>query len=268
MKFIVACIIALSISFSITAQQVTKLITWNLCNFGKSKNVEEINYIANVLKEADIVAIQEVSASDFGAQAVAKLADELNRKGAKWDYVLSDPTNGEGKERYAYLWKTSKASLKGKPWLEKNLDVLIQREPFMARFTIGGKLVLMATIHTVPKAKYPAMECQYLYKIDSIYKTDHIMIMGDFNLSQSNIAFEKLKQRQIYPVLTNQKTSIKMKPKNGEILANEYDNIFIEANYIRLKAVGIINFADKFLDLKEARKISDHVPVYLMFTIL
>jgi hypothetical protein len=25
-------------------------------------------------------------------QAVAKLADELNRKGSKWNYIISDPT--------------------------------------------------------------------------------------------------------------------------------------------------------------------------------
>jgi hypothetical protein len=42
------------------------------------------------------------------AQAVAKLADELNRK-AKWNYIISDPTVGAYKtERYAFIWKTLK----------------------------------------------------------------------------------------------------------------------------------------------------------------
>lgn len=266
MKFIVAIFLSLFIAFSSLAQ--TKLMTWNLCNFGKSKSAEEITYIANILKDADIVAIQEVSASDFGSQAVAKLADELNRKGAKWDYTLSDPTNGQGVERYAFLWKTSKAKLSGKAWLEKNLDMLIDREPFMARFTIGNKTVLMSTLHAVPSSKNPAEECKYLYKIDSIYKADNIMIMGDFNLSQKSEAFKSLKTRKVNPVLIDQKTSIKMKPKNGQVLANEYDNIFVDSPNIKQTSVGVVNFALKFTDLKQARQISDHIPVYLIFNIL
>ena len=60
----------------------TKLLSWNFENFGKSKSEETINYIANSLREYDIIAIQEVVAGYGGAQAVARLADELNRKGA------------------------------------------------------------------------------------------------------------------------------------------------------------------------------------------
>jgi deoxyribonuclease-1-like protein len=53
----------------------TTLISWNLKDFGKSKSDEEINFIANTLKNYDIVAIQEVVAGEGGAQAVARLAD-------------------------------------------------------------------------------------------------------------------------------------------------------------------------------------------------
>ena len=268
LKLIFSLVLSIVLTFGAFAQHQTKLVTWNLCNFGKSKSVEEIAYIANILKDADIVAIQEVSASNFGAQAVAKLADELNRKGAKWDYVLSDPTTGEGVERYAFLWKTATVKLHGKAWLEKSLDVQIEREPFMARFTIGDKQVLISTLHAVPKNKHPENECRYLYKIDSIYHNEHLMLMGDFNLSQKNTAFDMLKKRKVEPVLINQKTSIKMKRKDNELLANEYDNIFIDSKYIHQNEAGIINFAEKFLDLKEARKISDHLPVYLIFNIL
>jgi deoxyribonuclease-1-like protein len=55
---------------------------------------------------------------------VARLNDALNRKGFKWDYSVSDPTSGDNsykKERYAFLWKTSKIKLIGKAWLELNI---------------------------------------------------------------------------------------------------------------------------------------------------
>ncbi|MCJ7756744.1 MAG: endonuclease, partial [Gillisia sp.] len=37
-----------------------KISSWNLQNFGKTKSEQEINFIANSLKEFDIIAIQEV----------------------------------------------------------------------------------------------------------------------------------------------------------------------------------------------------------------
>lgn len=123
---------------TITSSQVDKLslkiISWNIQNFGKSKSESEIFYISTKVKDFDIVAIQEVSTSDFGSQAVTKLDDYLDKTGSKWDYVISDKTTGDGSERYAYLYKTSRVKLKEKPSLEKFLQDSINREPFKAIF--------------------------------------------------------------------------------------------------------------------------------------
>ena len=114
----------------------TKLLSWNLENFGKSKSDQELSFIANTSKSYDIIAIQEVVAGYGGAQAVARLADELNRKGSKWDYVISDPTSSSAykTERYAFIWKTSIVKKIGKPWLEKKYHLEIDREPFYCTF--------------------------------------------------------------------------------------------------------------------------------------
>jgi len=82
----------------------------------QSKSNGEISFIANTVKDYDIVALQEVVAGDGCAQAVAKLADKLNRKGAKWDYSISDPTSSSAykTERYAFLWKTNRVKKIGK----------------------------------------------------------------------------------------------------------------------------------------------------------
>ena len=64
-------------------QAQVKIVSWNLQNFGKSKSTEEIQFVANTLRNFDVVALQEIVAGYGGAQAVAKLADELNRMGSK-----------------------------------------------------------------------------------------------------------------------------------------------------------------------------------------
>lgn len=129
-RFLILFFIALQ-SFS----QI-KLLSWNIENFGKSKSDSTIVFIANTVKNYDIVALQEVVAGYGGAQAVAKLADELNRKGAKWDYVVSDPTSSSAykTERYAFLWKTSKIKKIGEAWLEQKYNLEIDREPYYSTF--------------------------------------------------------------------------------------------------------------------------------------
>ncbi len=42
--------------------------------------------MAAILKNYDVVAIQEVVAGPGGAAAIARLHDALNRTGSKWDY--------------------------------------------------------------------------------------------------------------------------------------------------------------------------------------
>jgi len=138
MKYIFTIFIFCIISIS-TYCQTFSIVSWNISHFGKTKDASEINQIAKLIRDFDIVAIQEVVAVDpAGAKAVARLADELNRMGARWDYRVSDPTNSSSgkKERYAFLWKSKKIKLKGRPWLDKTFDDIIIREPYLARFQI------------------------------------------------------------------------------------------------------------------------------------
>lgn len=67
--------------FSNLLSAQVKLFSWNIENLGKSKSDSTIIFIANILKDYDVVALQEVVAGYGGAQAVAKLAEELNRRG-------------------------------------------------------------------------------------------------------------------------------------------------------------------------------------------
>ena len=122
--------------------QSVSIVSWNIKDLGRTKDASEINQIAQLIRDFDIVAIQEVVAVDpAGAKAVARLADELNRMGERWDYRVSDPTNSSRgkKERYAFLWKSKKVRLVGRPWLDKTFDDIIIREPYLARFKIKEK---------------------------------------------------------------------------------------------------------------------------------
>ncbi|MGL5274082.1 Metal-dependent hydrolase, endonuclease/exonuclease/phosphatase family [Myroides marinus] len=268
-RFLKALILLLTTvltSFSVDAQ--VKIMTWNLLNVGKSKTDENIEYIAKVIKQTDIIAIQEVVTNPSGAQTIAKIHEELNRSsGAKWDYAISDPTVSSPyrSERYAYLWKTSKVKLKGKPFLEPTYVEEIEREPYMATFIYKGKELTISSIHTLPTKHQPETEIKYLKFFPEVYPEHNLIFLGDFNLTEQHSVFNPLKKLGYVPSFTEQKSSLKQKCIKGDCLASEYDNIFYHTDKNELVKAKPILFFEDFEDITIARRISDHIP--LMITI-
>lgn len=254
------------LSFTLSLAQV-KLSSWNIRHLGSSKSNTEILFMAKTLRDYDVVAIQEVVAGDGGAQAVAKLADELNRTGFKWNYVVSNPTEGGtySSERYAFLWKPSRVKLDRKALLDEDCIEDFEREPYFIRFEYQEKTFTLVNIHAVPKSKQPERELKYLKLYPSLYPEEHFIFLGDFNLPQSHTVFNPLKSNGFEPALVNQKTSLKMKCKANVCLASEYDNLFVDTKVFSISNSGVNLFYDSFPDLKSARKISDHIPVWVEF---
>lgn len=269
LKLYITLLFSLFISISMLAQ--VKVMTWNLQNIGKSKSDETIAYIAKVIKQTDIIAIQEVVTNPSGAQAIAKLHDELNRKsGAKWEYAISNPTESSPyrSERYAYLWKTKNVKLKGKPFLEPNYKDEIEREPYFATFTYKGKDITISSLHALPKKHQPETEIKYLKFLPALYPEHNLIFLGDFNLPESHSVFNPLKKQGYVSSFEKQKTSLRQKCLNGDCLASEYDNILIHPDKVELIKAKPILFFEDFTDITEARKISDHIPVMIEINLL
>lgn len=254
---------------SATAHAQLKTLSWNIENLGSSKSEANISFIANTIRDYDIVALQEVVAGDGGAQAVAKLADELNRKGAHWDYAISNPTSSSAykTERYAFLWKTSKVRLIGKPWLEKKYHLEIDREPFYATFEYNSKRCTLVNFHAITKSKQPETEIKYFKFLPAQYPNLNLIFMGDFNCPQSHTVFNPLRKMGYTSAFENQKTSLKKECKSNNCLASEFDNIWFQPSKVSVSKVAVLHFYESFSSLKEARAISDHIPITAMITI-
>lgn len=240
-----------------------KLVSWNIENLGKSKSEATITFIANTVKEFDIIALQEVVAGEGGAQAVARLAEALNRKGSKWDYIISDPTSSSAykTERYAFLWKTSRVKKIGNAWLEKKYTLEIDREPYYCTFQYNNKSFTIANFHAITKSKQPETEIKYFKFLPNQYPTLNLIFVGDFNCPQSHSVFNPLKKMNYKSVFINQKTSLKKECKENICLASEFDNIWYNDLKISISNSKALHFYTTFKSLKEAREISDHIPI-------
>lgn len=242
------------------AQDSLKVMSWNIQNFGKSKNFTEVSYMAHVMERCNIIAIQEVSTGKEGVATVDTLLQVLNSHSAKWKSVVSEPTKGPGSERYAFIYdSTIKIVAVG---LADKFDTLFDREPFMMFVKIGKRRVGLVNFHAVPTTKNPCIEAGNLVKIADKYAKYGLVFMGDFNVSQSNPCFNALKFTGYDAALIQTKTSLRMKlGKKGEVFSEEYDNFFYSNYYLRVNQAKVYDFTKSFKTLAEAHKISDHCPI-------
>ena len=249
--------------FNCTAFAQIRIVSWNIQNFGTQKE-DQLNLMTCLLSDADIVVIQEVQIDFDGTKAIEMLEAELEKTGKIWNSTTSLPTHGKGTERYSFLWKSATITLEGQAWLETSMDSLLDREPYLARFRNKGKSMLLANFHAVPKKKMPWLEIKELDKLDKLYNNDNLIIIGDFNLSEDDSSFSKLKSLGFNSALHKVKTTIKMEPKGQEKFANAYDNFLYEKGRFDLLEAGRLDFTVYFSTLQEARKVSDHLPIYVL----
>ncbi|SDM20741.1 endonuclease/exonuclease/phosphatase family protein [Kriegella aquimaris] len=244
------------------------LISWNIRDFGKTKNSEELNQIADIVKDTDILAIQEVVSGYGGAQAVAKLSDILNRKGAKWDYVISNPTKSSKyvTERYAFIWKTRHIKIKNRGKLISALDSVIDREPYLMEFYINQEKLTLVNFHSRPFDKNPEAEIEALTTYIDTSLVAPLILAGDFNVDEAKHVFDDFRAKGFRAAISDQKTTLKRGCNGTGYLNHPIDNIFYSQGIYKIKS-GVIDFVRFCDNLEKARKLSDHLPVFLEFSI-
>ncbi|HEV2911833.1 MAG TPA: endonuclease/exonuclease/phosphatase family protein [Pyrinomonadaceae bacterium] len=141
-----------------TVTETLLLATWNIREFDSPKygrrGKEPIFYIAEVISQFDLVAVQEVR-DDL--TALNKLMRYL---GGWWKYLLTDVTQGSqgNRERMAFVYDSRKINFGGFaseiviPPVEKKGKVLepakqLARTPFMVGFRVGWFKFTICTTH-------------------------------------------------------------------------------------------------------------------------
>jgi endonuclease/exonuclease/phosphatase family metal-dependent hydrolase len=229
--------------------------------------------MADVIAEAgaDLVAIQEVITSAPGAAAVARLEAALDARGQAWESAVSGETTGRASERFAYLWRADRVAPQGSFWLEPTLASTFDREPFMGRFVLRGggrdEPLLVASFHAPPTSRDPERELTLLPALHRTYPDDDLVLAGDFNLDAQRPPFDGLRAEGFAQALPpGERTTLKaVESPSGERLASAYDNVFYEPAELRVAAARVLDFSGRLPTLRDARNVSDHLPVLVEF---
>jgi endonuclease/exonuclease/phosphatase family metal-dependent hydrolase len=250
--------------------QEIHLASFNIRVFSdKSRNDEELDRIVALLKDFDIVAIQELR----DTRVLARTRDKLREAtGAEWRFEASEPVGRGVKELYAFLYRTDRVLVKNPGKTVDDPKDLFIREPYYATFRAGNFDFTLLTIHALYKSKdAPERKVEFDALADvfrSIEDADptekDLILLGDFNDDPTQERFQAVMRipgmRCLF--LPPVKTTI-----SDESL---YDNICFRKEPLTefRERQGVVKFDETMFggDDEAARlAVSDHRPVWAVF---
>jgi len=228
--------------------------TFNIETFGatKAENTPVYEAILNIIRQYDIIAIQEIR--DNSGTVAAHLG---NISGYRLE--MSDRLGRSiSKEQYAFLWTGRVVPGVSRQYPDSNDK--FERPPFMMDFTLDDYHFVIITVHTKPEDAQEEIKAlpEVVDWARTQYQLDDIFIMGDLNMdctyfNKFNLAFTN------YTLLINEKADTTVSKTTN----CAYDRIVATRINDNILSSGVDNeeaATDGDETLQSA--ISDHWPVY------
>lgn len=247
-----------------------RLASFNIRIFSdNSRNDRELDQIVSLLKEYDIVAIQELRDTRVLDRTLDKLREAT---GVEWRFEASEPVGRGVKERYAFLYRIDRVLVKNSSKIVDDPKDLFIREPYYATFRAGNFDFTLLTIHALYKSKNAPERKAEFDALAEVFRSiedgdpteKDLILLGDFNDDPTQERFQAIMRisglRCLF--LPPVKTTI-----SDESL---YDNIcFRNENLTEFRErQGVVKFDETmFGGDDEAAKlaVSDHRPVWAVF---
>ncbi len=241
--------------------------------FGKTKAAKSdvMKVLAKTITQFDVIAIQEIR--DKSGTAIRKMEAEVDALGTDYDHLIG-PRLGRtsSKEQYAFIYNTESIVVGESYTFNDSPGDLFHREPFIANFAVKNRKYdfILITIHTDPDEATGEINALPIAVKDAqnhFPDEKDFIILGDLNADckyfDENDQTSPLRNPEFMWLIINDMDT------NLAKSSCTYDRIIItafttEEDYTGKS--GVFRF-DRIFDLKakDAKKISDHYPVYSEF---
>ncbi|XP_061114211.1 deoxyribonuclease-1-like isoform X2 [Conger conger] len=185
-----------------------KIASFNVQRFGLSK-VSKPNVLSTLIKivsRYDIIVILEVV--DVSGASVERFVTELNRVNKQHHYTLrisSRLGRTRYKEQFLFLYRDDAVNLVGSYQYEDSQagdEDVFAREPYILRFQSMAtelKDLVLIPVHTKPDDSERELDELYdvFLAVKKKWKTDNIMILGDFNADGAYVSTRDMKTIRI-----------------------------------------------------------------------
>ncbi|KAM7401618.1 hypothetical protein PAMP_016920 [Pampus punctatissimus] len=255
-----------------------KVASFNIQKFGKNKvsDPDVLNILVKIVSRYDIILILEVV--DVSGESVDTLMEALNKSNVEHHYTLKISSRlgrTRYKEQFMFLYRDDKVDLVDSYQFDDELvegkDVF-SRDPYILRFSCLNtelKDLVLIPVHTKPEDSDVELDELYdvFQHVKKKWRTDNVMILGDFNADGSYVSKTEMKSIRIrsdknFHWLIGDDVDTTASTKND----HTYDRIVVYGDDM-LQAV-VPNSAKPFnfhkaygLSLEQALKVSDHYPV-------
>jgi deoxyribonuclease-1-like protein len=257
------------------ARPADKLLisSFNIQVFGVSKMAKSdaMSVIVQVIRQFDIVAIQEIRAKDD--DILPKLIAMLNADGSRYAYLIG-PRLGRtvSTEQYAYVYDTNRVEHEpNSVGTIRDPADLLHREPFVARFRARTSApdqaftFWLVNTHTDPDEV--SQEVAALSQVFQVMRSagpaeDDVILLGDLNANEYELG----------PIASIPGINWVVR---GGVMTNvrqnkAYDNIIFHGPSTSeyTGRWGVFDFEKSFrLTRRQALEVSDHFPVWAEFGI-
>jgi endonuclease/exonuclease/phosphatase family metal-dependent hydrolase len=254
------------------ASGTVRIASFNIQVFGAAKLDKPgvMNVLADVVRQFDVVAIQEVRAKTD--DILPRFVDLINSTGRHYDYLVG-PRLGRSnsKEQYAFIFDTASIEAdRSALYTVADPDDRLHREPLVAWFRVRGPPVDQAftftliDIHTDPDEttqELDALADVYRVVRDDGRHEDDIILLGDLNVDDAHLG-RMGKTPGISPAISGLPTNTRG--------TKQYDNLLFSktATSEYTGRSGVFDLIRQYnLTTDDALQVSDHMPVWAEFSI-
>ncbi len=242
--------------------------SFNIQVFGPTKagKAHVMDTLANIVRQFDVVAVQEVQADD--QDVIPRLVDHINAAGRMFDYAIGPVVGGTNtKERFAFLFDRNTVAMdRYQLYTVQDPDDLLNWQPFVGWFRAVGPPETEAFTFTLVNVHVDPQDTENeLAVLDDVLRAvrndgrdeDDVILLGDLNANTAQIGPIATAGTLVLPV-SNVAT-------NTEGTA-QYDHMALErqATVEFTGRTGVFDFMRQFnFAMQEALEVSDHLPVWI-----
>ncbi|XP_047203540.1 deoxyribonuclease 1 like 4, tandem duplicate 1 isoform X2 [Girardinichthys multiradiatus] len=255
-----------------------KIAAFNIQKFGRRKvsDPKVLKILVKIISRYDIIVILEVV--DAKGKSVETLKQALNKANPTKPYTLKISTHlgrSHYKEQFLFFYRDDLVDLVDSYQYDDEKtggEDVFARDPYILRFRCPNSVLedlVMIPVHTTPKDAKKELDELYdvFLHIKESWKTDNVMILGDFNACGRYVSKKGMKTIQIrrdekFHWLIGDDVDTTASNDN----THTYDRIVVYGEdmfqaVVRNSAKSF-NFQKAFkLSDKQAVKVSDHYPV-------
>ena len=239
-------------------------------NNTKAKKLHVIDVLARIVREFDIIALQEIQ-SDTD-DLVPRLTDLVNRFGANYDFIVGPRLGPVGMlEQYAFIFNQDVSEVdRTEIYTIDDRDDLMMREPLVTWFRVKGvpkkDAFTFSLVNVHIDARRANVELELLDDIISEVRRDgreedDVILLGDFGASSEKIG-NRIQLTDLGFGVVHLPTTTDGKLSSDNLVFQKTPTTEFTGRS------GVLDFLREYnLSIDQALEVSDHLPVWAEFSL-